>query len=652
MKYPKFLSKLVFSFLILVFLQTTVWAENEWVEVRSRNFHLIGNASEKDIRAVAFKLEQFREALRLVLNQYNFNSPVPTTVVVFKNAEDYKPYKPVKSNGAPDNFVVGYFQASEDINYITLSTEGDPSRLYNIIFHEYTHFLLRNNLGESRIPPWYNEGMAEYYETFAIEDDRKVMIGAVHKDFLKVLSKNNLIPFDTFFNTDNYSLHEQGNDGIGLFYAQAWALMHYLKHGKDSARSAQLDKFLKLVMADKNPKDAFIEAFQADYEAMENELKEYIRQDSFQTTAVSFINKLNFDSEMKSSVLTDARTQAYLGDLLFHSGRIAEAEAHLQKALKLEPELGMAQTSLGLVKLQQEDFDEAEKYLEKAIRADSGNYRVYYNYAYVLSRYGMSDFGFVSEYNTALAEKMREALKKAIELNPNFAESYNLYAFISIVRNEEINEAIAYLNKALQIAPGNQWYLIHLSELLLRKNDFAAARSIASKVVQTAGDKELKVYAQNTLGRIVSTEAAYEEIRNYKKRTPHNPLDIPLTDEELAQLRARQMLESLNDALYKPKANETRILGYLTQIDCEPSGMIYSVKVDNKILKLRSASFETIRLMAYSQAMAGGQIGCGEMKKESFAVINYRPAESVKTKTSGEIISIEFVPPNFKFLNY
>jgi tetratricopeptide (TPR) repeat protein len=652
MKYPAFLAKLVFLLITLVYLQTNVSAKDEWLEVRSKNFTLIGNAQENEIKAVALKLEQFREALRQVLDRYNFNSPVPTTVVVFKTAADYKPYKPVKSNGEADDFVVGYFQAGEDVNYITLSVEGTTGRLYNIIFHEYTHFLVSNNLGESKIPPWYNEGMAGYYETFRIEGDQRVVLGTPEKSFRRLLSQNNLIPFDVFFNTDNYTLHQQGKDGVGLFYAQAWALMHYLKHGKSGARSHQLDKFLSLVMADKTPKAAFFESFGVDYATMEIEVKEYIKQENFPVTEVSFKDKLNFDLEMKTTRITEAQAQTYLGDLLFHTGRFPEAEAHFQKALQLEPSSGMAQALIGLVKLQQEDFEGAEKYLEKAVESDSGNYRVYYNYAFVLSRYGMSDFGFVSEYNAALAEKMRKSLKRAMELNPEFAESYNLYAFISIVRNEEVDEAIGYLNKALKIAPGNQWYLIHLSELLLRKNEFSGARNIAAKVLQTAGDKELKVYAQNTLGRINSTAAAYEEIKNHKKRTPENPLDIVLTDEELAQLRARQMLESLNDALYKPKKNEKRVLGYLTKIECEPSEMIYSVKVEDKILKLRSATFDSVRLMAYSPVMTDGQISCGEMKREALAVISYRPAVNANTKISGEMISIEFVPANFKFLDY
>jgi tetratricopeptide (TPR) repeat protein len=427
--------------------------------------------------------------------------------------------------------------------------------------------------------------------------------------------------------------------------------MHYLKHGNNGARNAQLDKFLRLVMTNKTPKEAFIEAFQTDYVGIENELREYIKQDSFSATSVPLKEKLNSDWAMKSSAISEAQAKAYLGDLLFHANRFTEAEAHLQKALELDSKLGMAQATLGLIKMQKEDFARALEYLEKAVQSDSANYLAHYYYAYVLSRQGMSEFGFVSEYNSALADLMRESLKRAIEMNPNYAESYKLFAFISIVRNDEIEEAIKYLNKALEIAPGNQWYLIHLAELYMRKEDFESAVKIAIKVTRTAGDKELKLYAQNALGRIISTQAAYEEIKNNKRGRRDYVLDTPLTDEELAELRARQMLESLNDALYKPKTNEKRVLGYLIRIDCEPKEIIYSIKVDDKVLKLRSATFDSVRLVAYHRDMMQAQLGCGLRDKESLAVINYRLAEDFRTKTSGELVSIEFVPANFKFLN-
>lgn len=630
--------------LIFVFLQTAA-AGDRWTRVRSENFNLVGSADEAQIRAVAFKLEQFRAALRQVLGGLNFDSPIPTTVIVFKNAADYRPFKPLKLNGEIIDQTVGYFQAGRDVNYITLAAGDQPAaQTYGIIFHEYTHFLIRNNLGESTVPPWYNEGTANYYETFAVDNNRKVTLGGAPSKYLTVLAQNNLIPFETFFAVDNISLHERGAAGAGLFYAQAWALVHYLRHGEGGARKPQLDTFLSLVTAGKNPTTAFADAFKTDYAQMESALKKYIGQKVFTSVSVNLKSALSNDFEMSAALLPDSEAEAYLGDLLYHSDRLPEAETHLKNALKLNPDSGAALSALGLIKMRQKNFAEAEEYLEKAVRADSENYRTHYDYAVVLSNKGMSEFGFVSEYARELADKMRFSLLRAIELNPRFAESYSLYAFVNTVRNEEISRSIAFIDTALKIAPGNQWYQLRLAELYLRREEFSDARRIAARVAQTAADKELKIYSENTLRLINTTEAAYIDIKNYNKRNRiKDYLDRILTDEEFAILREQRILESINEALYKPKPGEKRVLGYLTQVVCEPNKMIYLARVDDKIIKLRSSSFYAVKLTAYAAGMSDWQISCGKTKKENLAVINYRPAENID-----ELVSIEFVPENFK----
>src|SRR5688572_27285445 len=106
-------------FLALVSHQFTVSAKDTWMSVRTKNFHLIGNASEKDIRKVALKLEQFREVFTRLLPHLKYNTPVPTTVVVFKSKSSYEPFGPPATSG--------FFQAGPDVNYIALTEQYGPA---------------------------------------------------------------------------------------------------------------------------------------------------------------------------------------------------------------------------------------------------------------------------------------------------------------------------------------------------------------------------------------------------------------------------------------------------------------------------------------------------------------------------------------------
>jgi tetratricopeptide (TPR) repeat protein len=261
----------------------------------------------------------------------------------------------------------------------------------------------------------------------------------------------------------------------------------------------------------------------------------------------------------------------------------------------------------------------------------------------------MSEFGFISEYKRDASEEMVNALNRAIELNPNFGESYDLYAFVSLVRNENIEDAVKFIRKALSLAPGNQSYLIRLAELYMRKEDFANARKIAQRVAETAAEKQLKLYAENTLERINSTEAQLEEIKNFKSRgNSVIVVDHQLSEEEIAALREKAVLEGLNRALRKPNPGEKRVLGMLTKIQCDSRGINFSVGNGSEILKLHSANFDSITLMAYDPDLTDLTFDCDSWKKEVPAVIIYRPSSDAKTPA--EILSIEIVPPKFRFL--
>lgn len=650
---------LIFTFLLLTIFSThiTVNAAEQWFRVRSKNFNLIGNASDKDIRRVATKLEQFREVFTRIFPNLNFNSPVPTTVIVFKSGKSFKPYKPLDAAGKTNDWVAGYFQSSEDINYITLSTEGEKQQTYATIFHEYVHFLVSNNIGDGKIPAWFNEGIAEYYDQFSIEDDQKVTLGGLNANHLNSLQRSKLIPFETFFNIDNYSLRQQGNHSVNIFYAQSWALIHYLMQGNDSKRNPQLVSFLNLLASGKPPRDAFQQAFQSDYATMEKELKKYVEQNTYRVSVASFEKKLLFENEMQTTPLSESEAKANLGDLLYHSNRLTEAESHLNESLALDANSALANTSLGLVKMRRQKFSEAKAHLEKAVAGDQKNYMVHYQYAYILSREGMSESNFISGYSDESTKKMRDSLNQSIALKPDFAESYRLLAFLNIVRNENIDDGIKAMSKALQLAPGNQSYQLNLADLYIRKNDFDKALSIIDNVVKTAGEPQLRAHAEASQRNLQNIKNQFEEakkngyleegLENGKPRLIVRMSEKLPTQEELDKLQAEAEYDGIYSALRKVNTNEKRVSGHLSKIQCAGGNIIYSFKSNGEVLKFQSKDFQGLHLMAFIP-LADFQVGCDTISKDFYALLTYLPSQNAKANTLGEVVAIELIPEKFK----
>lgn len=657
MNIRKFSLVCLFVSAVLVFLPATAAAKDEWLQVRSKNFFLIGNASERDIRKAATKLEQFRETFRLLFAGTKLNASIPTNVIVFKNDSAYKPFKPKRADGKIDNFVAGYFQSGQDVNYITLTAGGTDADTYGTIFHEYVHFIINTNFGKSDIPPWFNEGLAEYYQTFEIEEDQKVKLGLPQGGHLRLLQENKLVPLETFFGISNYALHQNANHSRSIFYAQAWALIHYLVQ---SGKTDGLNKFLTLSLSNTPPEKAFHDAFQIDYAQMEKDLRKYVGRNTYQYHSISFKNKLVFDNEMQVSPLPEAESNAFLGDLLYRINRGDDAVPFLENALRLDPKLGMASTSLGMVKLDQRKFDEAKVLLEKAISLDQTNHLALYRYAYLLSREGRDEFGYVRSFPADTAAKMRGTLKKAIAVNPAFAASYDLLAFVNLVNNEDLEESVAYMQKALEYQPGNQQHALRLAEIYSRQQKYSDAAAIAEKIAKTTDDAEVKSRAEGVLTsvrQIQEMTARNEEARKNFERTMKGsgpPVlirrtgDKPPTPEELAKARAEADLRAINGSMRTPLEGETRVIGNIQKVECKGRTITYLIKTDSEAFTLSSKDFQGLTLTAYIEN-PGVEIGCGAQILAVKTVLTFKPIKTGPHR--GELIAVDFVPDNFRLID-
>ena len=116
---------------------------------------MLGNSSEKDLRRVGQRLEQFREAIGILFPKAVLNAPRPTIVLVFKNQKTYDPFKPQYQGKA--KAIAGFFVRGAAANFIALTTESLED--FGTVYHEYMHQVVDNTMDSS--PLWFNEGLAE-----------------------------------------------------------------------------------------------------------------------------------------------------------------------------------------------------------------------------------------------------------------------------------------------------------------------------------------------------------------------------------------------------------------------------------------------------------------------------------------------------------
>ena len=476
---------------------------------------------------------------------------------MFKSDSSYAPFKP-RANTA------GYFQAGPDVNYITLTTElrgeQDP---FSVIFHEYTHLLVENTF--DTIPLWFNEGLAEYYSTFSITDDQKIVLGEPIASHVYLLRQNKMLPLQTMFEVDYKSPHYNESNKTSIFYAQSWALMHYLLVGK-AGRVDQLGKFMDLIKTKLPMEQAFQQAFEVPYETMEKDLRNYVKQDRYNIIKGHFERKIELDTTSEATTLTEAEAQAYLGDLLLHSNR-KDAYTYLEKALKLDPNLAMAHASLGMLYFREGKVKEAHESLERAVAANSQNYLAHYYYAFTLSHAGPDEKPSLGGYSPEVAAKIREHLQKAITLRPDFPESYNLLAYVSLVTGQGIDESIAQLKQVMKSSPGRHNLIYMLGQLYTRKGDYKAARELLEQVVKSNAEEEIRQHAESLLEIIRNVEeqaAKYEAAKQAGMRVRGQKPEVTFGTGPSLDPSKNDPSYYLREVLRPPAEGETQLQATLT----------------------------------------------------------------------------------------
>lgn len=99
-------------------------------------------------------------------------------------------------------------------------------------WHQYTQRTFRQEL-----PAWLEEGVAVYMEGFIAGASGPVFAGWANRERYEQLrraaARGSLLPLQTLLGSSPQHLIEHSTEGTLTYYAQLWALMHFLNEGED-----------------------------------------------------------------------------------------------------------------------------------------------------------------------------------------------------------------------------------------------------------------------------------------------------------------------------------------------------------------------------------------------------------------------------------
>ncbi|HEY7215253.1 MAG TPA: tetratricopeptide repeat protein [Thermoanaerobaculia bacterium] len=456
--------------------------KEEWLEIRSANFTLFSNAGESNTRRIAGDLEQLRDALAQLSPGVALSSPTPTYIFVFKDAGSFRPY--LRTYGGKPLEAGGYFLSTELGNYVAINGDrrGDGR---GIVYHEYLHYVLRNQY--ANLPLWLHEGLAEYYSTFEVVGD-EAKIGLPLVEHVAWLRKNPLIPLTSLFTLDEQSKEYNESARRGGFYAESWALVHYLVSG-NAERRRQAAEYLRLAQAGASPDKIFQQAFGTPA-ALEHELRNYVQGYFYnQYTKVPIRPEANLAMEVRPMAWADVLYR--LGELLadLDDEHRAAAAEHFRAALAEQPDHGPAMAGLGLLAERSGKPQEARTWYEKAARLAPDHFLVQYLYAKNL----MEDPGPDS------LRLARAALAKAVQLRPDYGEAWARLGYTYQSEEALPAEALQAMETAHRLLPSRLDVAHNLAVVYARLGERQKAEELIERVLVPAGDAEMIESAREAL---------------------------------------------------------------------------------------------------------------------------------------------------------
>ncbi|HYK05932.1 MAG TPA: tetratricopeptide repeat protein [Thermoanaerobaculia bacterium] len=498
---------LVFAACVAVTLTLSLHAveppkpSESWVALEAENFRFVSAVSSRQTLEIARDLLRLRAALGKVTN-FELQAAAPTRVFVFRTQHGFSRYCEAMLR-AKCGTVRGLFIDGSKGDFILMAgdAEGGVDR---VVYHELTHQLVANS--GSRLPAWYEEGLAEYFSTFrtvGAETHLGITVDA-HMRWLRDEMglgslRKRLIPLRELFAITSSSPIYDERRRTGVFYAQSWALAHYLFHDPD--RREQRFHFLRLLHDGQSPEDAVAEAFGISLSELEQALRTYIRGGTF-TYYGRDLGELTIPELPAPAAMPYDAVLHQLGYLLMHRPENrADAERFFKESLATNAANANAHIELARLYHDAGRMEEADAAYAKAVEAGSDDAEVYL----------LAGRSILDRHSDGLA-KARPLFKRATELDPKSAEAWSALGATYLRDTADRAAGIAALKKSLELDPNGEEAAFYLAQLWAAEGHIAPARKLAQSLLARTTSDSMKEQITSVLALIDMQEAAEEAV--------------------------------------------------------------------------------------------------------------------------------------------
>jgi Flp pilus assembly protein TadD len=590
-----------------------------WVQVHSPHFLVVSNSNEKQARRVADQFERMRSVFHKLFPKLKIDPATPIIVLAVKDDKDFRALEPAAYLAKGQLKLAGLFLTTLDKNYVLMRLDAEGDHPYSVVYHEYTHLLLNK---ADWMPVWMNEGLAEFYQNTDIRE-KEVNLGQPSPENLALLRQNRLLPLATLFAVDHTSPYYHEENKGSIFYAESWALMHYLELKDFHEKTHYLTDYIDLLAKNVDAVTAASQAF-GDLKQLQNALENYVRGGNYQYFRLATTTEVD-DSAFQTSAISPADADAVRADFLAYNKRSADAQALLDRVLQQDPNNVSAHETMGYLAFRQHHMDEARNWYAQAVKLDSQSFLAHYYFA------AISMNGTVAPADEAQIES---SLRASIKLNPSFGPSYNALATFLGMRHRNLEEAHMMGVTAVELEPTNLSYRLNVANILLLMKRGKDAETVIRNAMHFAKTPEETAMAENFLLRTEEYAQAQETSRQFNEQLKAGT----------AQVKATGNVPEADGASASPPPEEPVpngphhfMVGLLIDVRCNAPAMDLNLLSKGKTLGLHTGNYFKLPFSVLNVTLKGDLNPCVDLEGKP-AKVEY--VESASNR-SAVVVAIE-----------
>jgi tetratricopeptide (TPR) repeat protein len=606
---------------------------DHWLEVRSEHFVILTDSTEKQGRRIADQFERMRAIFHLLIPGASDSTGSPVIVLALKDKKGLRAVEPEAYLAQGQLDLAGWFMRTPDKNYILMRLDAEGEHPFSTIYHEYTHFMMRN--ASEWIPLWMNEGLAEFYQNTDIQD-KEVLLGQASTDDILYLRQNRLLPLTTLLKVDQTSPYYHDEKKGSIFYAESWALTHYLEVTDAQKDTKRLQNYAELLVKKEDPLVAAQQAF-GDLAQLQKTLNNYISQGQFMMFKMKRVVNVD-DSTFQVRAIKATDADAIRADVLLYTQRVKDAQVLLDSVLRDDPNNVQAHETMGYLKFREGDIAAAKKWYGEAVKLDSQSYVAHYYFATMSMNSAGEDHD----------PDIESSLRTCIKLNPSFAPGYDALASYYMRDPAKIKEAHMLNLQAINLEPDNVNFRLNAAAVWTNAQRYDDAIAVLKGAAHVAKTPEEAASVQTRLEQIEQYQASVAQSRQKAGGplattvvTDTRTVTLPSRGGEKFVIKAKNSDDGPQYPTEPPTGVRHSARGILRSVHCSyPSVITLTVDQPGKgpaVLLYRN-DFKLIEFSASNFTPKGDLNPCSDLEGLK-SKVDY--AEVSDKSVAGQIISVE-----------